>query len=63
MRRTETELDECCSKITSLQSDISVAENELKKISDDYRNLKLDKKVKELVEQCQVIENRVNNGD
>jgi chromosome segregation ATPase len=54
----ENEHDECCSKITTLQSDINTAESKLEKISENYKNLKLenaklDNKTKEFEEQCQ----------
>jgi chromosome segregation ATPase len=50
--------DEFCSKIITLRSDVNVAETKLKKISEDYKNLKLENeklgnKVKKLEKQCQ----------
>ena len=49
--------NECCRKIMCLESEVNTAESNLEKVSENYRNLKLeyeglDNKVKELEDHC-----------
>lgn len=56
--------NECCRKITCLESEVSTAESNLGKVSANYKKLKLeneklDKKVKELEDHCHSLKTEV----